>query len=194
MAEEIGSWIELKFDNDYEIYSEYPYPIRKKSTGIILKECINGGGYVCVSLKRKCQLKHRLIAFQFIDNDDHENKTQIDHINRNKCDNRIENLRWCTHSENQKNKDKVIRQVNEYIDELPENAIEITEYDGFKFKDYYFDIDSERILKITRSKIKIIKPRYHNKILVISLYDIYHKIHNWSYNKLIRSFKKVCDN
>ena len=70
----------------------------------------------------------------------------------------------------------------------------ITEYDGFKFKDYYFDIESERILKITRSKIKIIKPRYHNKMLVISLYDIYQTCYNRSYQKLIRTFKKVCDN
>ena len=87
MTEENGSWIELKFDNDYEIYDQYPHPIRKKSTGRILKECINGGGYVCVSLQRKIHLKHRLIAFQFIENEDIENKTQIDHINRNKCDN-----------------------------------------------------------------------------------------------------------
>ena len=193
-AEESGSWEVLKFDNDYEIYTEYPYPIRKKSTCKILKECFNGVGYVCVSIKGKLQLKHRLIAIQFIENDDPENKTQIDHINRNKLDNTIENLRWVTPGENQKNKDKVIQQVNEYLDELPENIIEISEHDGFKFKDLYFDIDGERILKISRSKIKIIKPTLHNKLQVITLVDIYGKTHGRSYNKLIRSFKKLFDN
>lgn len=46
---------------------------------------------------------HRLIAECFIDNPD--NKPMIDHINRNRTDNRIENLRWVTQQENQNNKD-----------------------------------------------------------------------------------------
>ena len=193
MTEDVGSWIELKFNNDYEIYDQYPYPIRKKSTGGILKECIHGGGYVCVSIKRRIQSKHRLIALQFIENDDTDNKTQIDHINRNKLDNRIENLRWVTASENNKNKNKVIRRVDEYIDEIPENAIEISEHDGFKFKDLFYDIDDERLLKIVKSKIKIIKPYLLNKQQVINLTDINGTRIKRSYNKLIQTFKKACD-
>ena len=156
---------------------------------------MSSGGYVCVSLKRKIQLKHRLIAFQFIENDDPENKTQIDHINRNKNENRIEKLRWCTVGENVKNREKIIRRVNEYLDHFPENAIEIAEYEGFKFKDYYYDPEGEQFIKITRwSKIKIIQPRYINKLLILSMFDIYNKTHNWSYNKLVRTVKKACDN
>jgi hypothetical protein len=41
---------------------------------------------------------HRLVGKAFIPNP--ENKPQIDHINRNGLDNRIENLRWATRSEN----------------------------------------------------------------------------------------------
>ena len=43
-------------------------------------------------------LVHRLMALAFIPNPD--NKEMIDHINRNKLDNSIENLRWVTRSEN----------------------------------------------------------------------------------------------
>jgi hypothetical protein len=41
---------------------------------------------------------HRLVAQAFIPNPD--NKPEIDHINRDGCDNRVENLRWASRSEN----------------------------------------------------------------------------------------------
>lgn len=51
------------------------------------------------STKRNKLLKvHRLVAFAFIPNP--LNKSQIDHINGVRDDNRVENLRWCSASEN----------------------------------------------------------------------------------------------
>jgi hypothetical protein len=44
---------------------------------------------------------HRAVAELFIPNPD--NKPEVDHINRNKLDNRAENLRWVTHKENMNN-------------------------------------------------------------------------------------------
>lgn len=45
---------------------------------------------------------HRLVAQAFIPNDDPENKTMVDHINGNRVDFRVDNLRWVTPSENSK--------------------------------------------------------------------------------------------
>lgn len=59
-------------------------------------------GYHFVELRKNgerktCQL-HRLIAQAFIPNT--FNKREVNHISGNKVDNRIENLEWCTRSEN----------------------------------------------------------------------------------------------
>ena len=63
---------------------------------------INCNGYLVITLnknsKRKKVLLHRLIATAFIEKP--EGKDEIDHINTIRTDNRIENLRWCTRSEN----------------------------------------------------------------------------------------------
>lgn len=63
------------------------------------------------SNKKKTITIHKLVATAFIPNP--ENKPFIDHINRNKMDNKVSNLRWATKSENQANikyiKGKIIK-------------------------------------------------------------------------------------
>ena len=82
--------------------------VYSKKNDKFLKHILGGSGYRQVSFRKHGKIKtftiHRLIAMHYIPND--ENKREVDHMNRDKSDNRVENLRWATRSENQQNKGK----------------------------------------------------------------------------------------
>ncbi len=63
-----------------------------------LKASNSSKGYKFISISAKTAYIHRLVAKAFIPNP--LNKPQINHINGIKHDNRVENLEWCTSSEN----------------------------------------------------------------------------------------------
>tara|TARA_R110001592_G_scaffold166280_1_gene401216 strand:- start:132 stop:581 length:450 start_codon:yes stop_codon:yes gene_type:complete len=80
--------------------------VYNKNRNRFLKPCPNSLGYyrvcLCENNERKTCKIHRLVAIHYIPNP--ENKREVDHINRIRTDNRIENLRWATSSENNQNK------------------------------------------------------------------------------------------
>ena len=61
----------------------------------------NGNGYLAYLIDGKHRYIHRLVAQAFIPNPD--NKEQVDHIDGNKSNNHLDNLRWTTRSENLRN-------------------------------------------------------------------------------------------
>ena len=64
-----------------------------------VKPGLNGYGYLQVSVGScKTALVHKLVARAFIPNP--LGATDVDHIDGNKTNNRVENLRWVTHKEN----------------------------------------------------------------------------------------------
>lgn len=76
--------------------------VRNDKTGKLLKPCNGSTGYIFVHLYKNGTMKnvklHRIIAQAFIPNPNHAKC--VNHINGDKCDNRIENLEWCSHSQN----------------------------------------------------------------------------------------------
>jgi hypothetical protein len=82
--------------------------VRNDKTNRILKGRKCRGGYLRVSLCKNGQTYdkqvHQLVAIAFIENP--ENKPWVDHINGDKVDNHVKNLRWATASENHMNSEK----------------------------------------------------------------------------------------
>ena len=80
--------------------------VYNKTTGKEVSPYVNSTGYMqfCVNVNgERTKIKvHRILAEIFIPNP--LNKTIVDHIDRNRLNNKLENLRWVTSSENSTNR------------------------------------------------------------------------------------------
>jgi len=99
-------FIEIKDFPDYYISTYGRVFSRKKNREKFLKLTKSKEGYIRVKLANKKDVKsfrvHRLVATHFIKN--YDNKPEVDHINRIRYDNKVENLRWVNRLENSYNK------------------------------------------------------------------------------------------
>ena len=95
-------WKEIKgYEGLYEVSNHGR--VRNTNNCYLLKPVIVNL-YSTVQLRKKNHRKrfrlNRLVAKHFIINDDPENKILVDHIDNNKLNNKVNNLRWVTQSEN----------------------------------------------------------------------------------------------
>lgn len=143
-SEKVVEFVPLLDHEDYEILNEYPFTIRRKDNHYEIKESNDSKGYPRVKLNSHDYRKHFLIAKQFIPNDDPELKNQIDHINRDRTDNHLINLRWVTQSENNKNKSSNNGIEYKYVDDINEDAIVVNDYGKHEFSNYYYDEKTDK--------------------------------------------------
>ena len=127
---------------------------RLQETPKMLKFSMTEVGYYCFNIERKPRYFHRLLMIAFVPNPD--NKPCIDHINRIRTDNRIENLRWATHQENQENKSiqsnnklgiqHIFKDRNGFQFRITRNKIEHRKYfntleEAIAYKDEYLKLE-----------------------------------------------------
>ena len=115
---------------DYVICDQYPFEIRKRIGWYRLKEYVQNG-YIMIKLNGHNVRKHRLIATQFIPNPDE--LPQVDHIDGDRSNYRLDNLRWCSNMQNCNNKLN-----DETVPELPDEAIVVDSYGDWEFEDLYY--------------------------------------------------------
>ncbi|MFU8688450.1 HNH endonuclease [Rossellomorea sp. FS2] len=91
-------WILIEENRNYSV-SDLGR-VRNNKTGRILKPRYDAKGYSRANLQGKDYRTHRLVAKHFLPPPSEESKFQVNHINGNPRDNRVDNLEWCDNSEN----------------------------------------------------------------------------------------------
>ena len=181
------AYVECVVNTDYEILNEYPFTIRKKSNKREVRESLTGGGYPRVHLNLIDYSKHRIVAEQFIPNPD--NLPEVDHINHDKTDYHLSNLRWVNKSQNQRNK-RTYRDIEHtYIeyDDLPDDLIMVDFYGKHKIQDYYYSIEKNKFYLDTEFNCRELKPSFNkNGKPFVSFVDINGKHFNLYYSKFKR--------
>ena len=138
-------WRDIEgYDGMYQVSDLGRVRSRKSGEWKVMSAVKINKGYLIVGLykdgKRKGITVHRLVASAFIQNDD-ENKTQINHINECKSDNRLSNIEYCTAQYNMtynnlqfRKKNSVRRKVKDlYRPDLSiQKNIEIFKSNGFE--------------------------------------------------------------
>ncbi len=120
--------------------------------GALKTACINKSGYSRLNLCKdgivKPCLVHRLVAKTFIPNE--LNLPEVNHINEDKLDNRIENLEWCSHQHNMN-----WGHHNENVGRANGKPVVQFTIEGTKVKEYYSSHEASRMTGIIEQGINL---------------------------------------
>ena len=192
MNEQLNEWEPLTdFENDYEIEIEPPHMIRRRSNGWIVTPTLNKySGYVQVKLNGKPYLYHRILAKHFIPNPD--DMPEVDHKDRDKANNSLDNLRWVTRTENNSNRTVKKYGKREFLDHAPNDIIEIRNFNAFEYPagKYFFCGKNDRVVqRVDDHRWRYLNMTTDNGYLRINMRDINGHNHHVYAHKLIRHFR-----
>ncbi|CAL6011946.1 HNH_endonuclease [Hexamita inflata] len=158
-----------------------PYVIEQGTAGEIfdtkknkeITQTINkNSGYLQVRLvdqnnKKFNKYIHRILAEAFIPN--LMGLPVVNHKNRVRTDNRLENLEWTTQSENCRN----CEDDGDYFDELPDkdNCCEFQFYNNHAFGHYFINTKTLDMFYDTAFQFRKLRVKYNRKNMIYNLRD-----------------------
>jgi hypothetical protein len=155
MTEEAGQWVAINGHPGFEIHNQFPYQIRKVGTERLIAITLHKAtGYNQVRLNGRTHKHHRIIAQQFLPNPDE--LPEVDHKKRIKTDNHIENLRWVSSSENNKNRTSNNSVIYELVDELPGDCFIVPNYGNHEFNDLHYSPITAKFYKHTGVEYRVL--------------------------------------
>lgn len=162
----LNRWEELRNYNNYEIicYDDYNVDIRNKTNKCLLcgsynfiselKITLNNCYYICHIRtndgKKIKKMFHRLVMEHYFPQQD--KSLVIDHIDQNKLNNNLKNLRWTTTAINNMNISKV-----DFVNELPDDAILCDNTILKTMRPVYFSETTKQFYEQCEGKYKICK-------------------------------------
>lgn len=130
--------------NNYEVSDKGE--VRNTRTGKLLKPYLNVNGRLRVTVNRKANLVHRLVAQSFIPNP--ENKPQINHKDGCPTNNNKDNLEWVNNSENMLHAYKIGLRVVYKINQYTKDDVFIRQFKNANEAEYITGISKANIRKV----------------------------------------------
>ena len=189
-----AEYVDLVGYDNYEILAAEPFTIRRKDNKRIVTEFLNNSGYLRLMLRTPggqiAKLKHRLIAEQFLPNPN--NLPEVDHIDRDKLNNSLNNLRWVSRSDNNRNRTVSSFGKRQYLNHAPNDITEILLFNDVQYNPntYYFCYEDDCVYKrYNDHRWQQLKQAPHNGYFRVTMFDTNRRKHNIYMNKLIKHFR-----
>jgi hypothetical protein len=164
---------ELVADTEWRQIAEAPnYSV--SNTGLVkltrlnrLLSGYNRNGYLQVSIRKDdatiARLVHRIVATEFIPNDDPINRIYVDHIDTDPRNNNVSNLRWVTPKENMNNEITKINISNSHKKKMP-NVYQVEIQSGNMVREAENTIEMAKQMGAKSRTIQVIA-NYYKKVV-----------------------------